>query len=98
VDLFDINQKEKNELFEIMRKIRNALKKLFQPDLFNYASLGNEVQHLHFHLIPRYKTKRIFEGVEFVDKNWGRNCWPHEEQELSVPTLNKLRQAIKNEL
>lgn len=96
VDLFDITQKERNELFRVMKRLRNALKKLFQPDLFNYASLGNEVQHLHFHLIPRYKTERFFGNIKFLDKNWGKNCWPHGEKELPTSILNKLRKTIKN--
>jgi len=98
VDLFEVKEEEKDELFEIMRKLRNAVKDLFKPDLFNYASLGNQVQHLHVHLVPRYKEKIIFENIEFGDENWGRNFSPHGEQKLPQSILNKLREQIKQKL
>ena len=41
--------------------------------MFNYATLGNVVNHVHLHLIPRYKEEMIFDGITFKDKNWGRN-------------------------
>jgi len=98
VDLFDITEGERNELFKIMRKLRAAIKDLFKPDLFNYASLGNTVPHLHIHFVPRYKDKRVFENIEFKDGNWGRNFSPHGEQKLPSPVLDKLREEIKRKL
>jgi len=33
-----------------------ALSEQFKPDLMNYASLGNIIRHLHWHIIPRYRS------------------------------------------
>src|SRR5690554_5886595 len=57
-DLFDLNEEKIKELFEVGKNLRNALNKSFKPDLFNYSSLGNEVRHLHLHVVPRYETIR----------------------------------------
>jgi len=35
------------------------------PDHLNVASLGNVVPHLHWHIVPRYKS----------DPRWGRPIW-----------------------
>lgn len=46
--------------------IGRHIKSAFKADRMNYASLGNVVGQLHWHLIPRY------EG----DANWGGPPWP----------------------
>ena len=38
-----------------LKQIGNLINETFHPDLINYALLGNHVQHVHWHLIPRYK-------------------------------------------
>jgi len=38
-----------------------AISAACRPDLMNYASLGNVVRHVHWHLVPRYRT----------DPRWG---------------------------
>tara|TARA_B100000768_G_C11281447_1_gene378876 strand:- start:1095 stop:1322 length:228 start_codon:yes stop_codon:yes gene_type:complete len=47
--------------------------KTFKPDLLNLAFLGNEKQHCHLHIIPRYKTGRTVNRVKFKDNNFGHN-------------------------
>jgi diadenosine tetraphosphate (Ap4A) HIT family hydrolase len=42
-----------------------CVKNVFQPDHLNYALLGNVVPHMHWHLIPRYKS----------ESRWGRPIW-----------------------
>lgn len=89
---------EKEELFKIAKNLRDVLKQLFKPDLFNYASLGNVNPQLHIHLIPRYKEKRIFEGFEFFDKRWGENYAPYEDFKISQELILKIRDKIKENL
>jgi len=38
------------------RQAARAIAGAFRPDLMNYASLGNVMPHLHWHLVPRYRT------------------------------------------
>ncbi|MDP2641460.1 MAG: HIT family protein [Candidatus Yanofskybacteria bacterium] len=63
-DLLEMTQEERGELFQILRMLTDALTKLFSPNKFNYASLGNEMPHLHLHVIPRYASPRQFEEIK----------------------------------
>src|SRR3989338_3643261 len=57
LDLADATPEEQAELFLVLRDLREAAKKVFQPDWFNYSFLGNETRHLHGH---NYKTNHDF--------------------------------------
>jgi len=99
VDLFDITKDEQEELFSIMKDVKNALSASFRPDLFNYASLGNKTEHLHMHVIPRYKDKRTFDEISFIDERWGNNYKPYNKDfSVASSTLEKIRKEISNHL
>ncbi len=98
IDFFDSNEEEKKELLEIMKQLKTRLNDLFKPDLFNYASLGNQIRHLHIHIIPRYKDKRIFENIGFFDKRWNNIHSPYEKVKLSPSVLNELKNQIRRGL
>lgn len=72
-DLSQCTQKEWIELAKIIKELKLAAEKLFQPDRFNYAFLGNIELHLHGHFIPRYKETREYDGLVFQDDRWGQN-------------------------
>ena len=97
-DFLETTQEERRELFQIMKKITNVLKELFEPNLFNYAILMNQEKHLHMHLIPRYKNERIFENIVFKDENYGHNPFSHNEFKISNENFNKIKEKIKNQL
>lgn len=77
VDLMDITREERDELFDIGKEAKAQLSNIFNPDLFNWASLGNESRQCHVHLIPRYEKPRMFRGVTFTDENYGKNYAPY---------------------
>ncbi|HXF28596.1 MAG TPA: HIT family protein [Chlamydiales bacterium] len=94
-DFIEITQAEREEFFSIGKQVKKALEKLFQPDLMNYAALGNVFRHLHVHLIPRYEKERIFNGITFVDKRWGKNYAPYDREfQLSIEELNDIKNAL----
>ena len=74
-ELTDITFQEREELFSIILQDVLVMYKLaeFSPDIMNYSSLGNEMHHCHMHVVPRYKSPRIFEGEEFIDEFFGKN-------------------------
>jgi len=95
-----MNKGECEELFEIvMPKIQYALCELWLPDRFNYAELENEWEHLHVHIIPRYKAPRMFDGITFTDTRWGKNYAPYDKA-FKVPkeTLMSIRDKIQQAL
>lgn len=48
-----------------LRHVTAAIVAVCKPDHLNVESLGNVVPHLHWHVIPRYKT----------DGRWGAPTW-----------------------
>lgn len=98
IDFLETGTEEKKELLEIMKKLKEALEDLFHPDLFNYASLGNTIRHLHVHFIPRYEGKRIFKGIQFIDERWGKIHKPYKGKTLKNETFNELKRQISQKL
>jgi diadenosine tetraphosphate (Ap4A) HIT family hydrolase len=72
-DLFKLTTTEREELWELAAKVRQALSNLFQADHFNFSFLGNSDRHLHLHIVPRYRGTRFFAGLVFDDKAWGHH-------------------------
>jgi len=61
---------EKRSLFlEEMSKVAEAVYGAVKPDKLNYELLGNGQPHLHWHIIPRYRTDPEFKSpVWIIDK------------------------------
>ncbi len=97
LDFFLMTEEEKSELFLLGKVVTKALSNLFQPDIFNVASLGNIFNHLHVHIIPRYKESRYFEGMQFTDNRWGKNYSPYDYN-FKTPDhiLKNIHQALLN--
>ncbi len=99
LDFFDMTKEEQEEYFKIGKELKKALRKLFKPDLYNYATLANISPHLHTHFIPRYKKLRKFEGVVFNDKRWGKNYAPYDYNfKISEDILIKIKNEMKKSL
>jgi diadenosine tetraphosphate (Ap4A) HIT family hydrolase len=98
-DLTEIDNKEQKELFEVLKKVKIALSDAFGPDLLNYESLGNEVRHLHIHIIPRYSTPKKFAGINFIDERWGHNPSPYNKDfTVSDEVYTKIISEIQSKL
>jgi len=93
-DLADATPEEQHELFVVLHDMREALKKAFEPDWFNYSFLGNGTPHLHCHLVSRYATPRTFAGVTYVDDRFGKSYRTNHDFETSP----ELRAAVRDQL
>ena len=62
-----------------LRTCARALVRACNPDHMNYASLGNEIPHLHWHLVPRYRT----------DPRWGGPISTTTTAEMTVTRLDE---------
>jgi diadenosine tetraphosphate (Ap4A) HIT family hydrolase len=99
VDLTDLNQSERKELFEeVLPELKEAIDNVFDPDLYNQATLGNDCRHFHLHFIPRYKTKRKFNGKEFEDDNWNSHYKNGNSLELSEKRFKEIKKALTQEI
>lgn len=73
--------------------VQSAIYRAFAPDHINVESLGNTVPHLHFHVIPRYKT----------DERWRGPIWMTHRQDMPKKVLDErayaeLAKAINGEI
>jgi diadenosine tetraphosphate (Ap4A) HIT family hydrolase len=98
LDLTEATPEEQKELFAVLNDLKNAVAKIFQPDWFNYAFLGNDTRHLHGHFIPRYAKPKEFMGIIFEDKFWGHNYKTDHDFKISKEILNTIQVKIKEVL
>lgn len=100
IDITELNIEERKELFKnVLPDLKNAIDELFNPDMYNYSSIGNDCEHFHIHVIPRYKTKRKFDGDVFEDKFFnGTYSQDYERIKLSNKKIQKLKQNIKSNI
>lgn len=70
VVLSELTNEETEELSTVFKLIETKLKQTFEYDKINYLALMMIDNHVHFHIIPRYATPKIFCGREYVDKTW----------------------------
>lgn len=73
-----------------LRRAALAISAVAEPDMMNYATLGNVIPHLHYHIMPRYQT----------DPRWGTPIWESNLADMQVTTLDdadfaQLRDAVK---
>lgn len=68
--LSDISNESFSEFGEIIREVEAGLEKAFHYDKINYLMLMMKDSEVHYHIIPRYSEKKIYELIEFIDQGW----------------------------
>lgn len=55
-DMHQLSSSLQTELFQEVMKASNAIQVAFKPWKINYSCYGNQVEHIHWHIFPRYIT------------------------------------------
>jgi diadenosine tetraphosphate (Ap4A) HIT family hydrolase len=84
LSLSQCTREEWISLHENIKAFEKLLLRLFSPDRFNYAQMGNVYPQLHVQAVPRYASKRAWKGKVFYDKNWGKNWAPTPASPLNL--------------
>ncbi|MDR1125830.1 MAG: HIT family protein [Deltaproteobacteria bacterium] len=76
--LLDLEPGSGEALLQAMRKIGKALRKVVKADGFNclqnnFSAAGQEVMHLHWHVIPRHEGDQVI-------KTWAPGKYENMEQ------------------
>ncbi len=80
--LSDLNEADWKDFEELVKRLESALKKAFQPNLFNWSCLMNlaamsgQETHVHWHIHPRYDKPVTVAGETFEDTQW----YPRKEK------------------
>jgi diadenosine tetraphosphate (Ap4A) HIT family hydrolase len=64
-EMTDLEPAERSHIMHVVFAVEQALRDLLLPDKINLASLGNQVPHLHWHVIPRF-----VDDAHFPDPIW----------------------------
>lgn len=64
-EMTDLGATDRQHLLTVVLAAEQALRDVMAPDKINLASLGNQVPHLHWHVIPRFA-----EDAHFPDPVW----------------------------
>jgi len=85
-DPLDVPEEEFSAIVGEVRRLARAVQRALASPRINYAILGNEVPHVHWHVIPRYPD----------DPNWGHPPWPIKERKrLTAAGYRQLAQWIR---
>jgi len=55
-ELYQLEAEERRSHLEEVSRVAEALARVFRPVKMNYELLGNQVPHIHWHLVPRLPT------------------------------------------
>jgi diadenosine tetraphosphate (Ap4A) HIT family hydrolase len=64
-EMTDLAPDERTRLMAAVFGVEAALREVMRPDKVNLAALGNQVPHLHWHVIPRF-----VDDPHFPDPVW----------------------------
>ena len=87
-EITDLTEEEAKAFMNDVRKVAKAIQKAFNPDKINYGAFADTMQHLHFHLVPKYK-----DGADWgrmFEMNPGKRLLNEEEYDELVATIKGL--------
>ena len=58
-----LSGEDRNAFMADVAKVTRAMQKVFNPAKINYGAYSDTLEHLHFHLIPKYVGGPDFGGV-----------------------------------
>lgn len=86
VEMSDLDEAQGAYLMRTVLAVEAVLRRVMAPDKVNLASLGNQVSHLHWHVIPRYRDDAHFPGA----------IWAPPVREASAAALERRRACAQS--
>lgn len=91
-EMTDLSTEARARLMDVTFIIERVLREVFQPEKINLASLGNKTPHIHWHVIPRFKT-----DIHFPETIWSeaqRASNPAKIESLKELLITKIAKEI----
>ncbi len=89
-ELFELTQEARGKLIEEISRVGESLTKIFDVRKINSELLGNQVPHMHWHVIPRLKS-----DPDPLKPAW---CVSHEPVQLTASLLEERLSLIRGAL
>lgn len=83
-EMSDLVPAQREDLMRVVYAVEESLRALLQPQKINLVSLGNQVPHLHWHIIPRFS-----DDPHFPDAIWAARRRPGAIHELPRGALSR---------
>lgn len=92
-EMTDLSASDRDHLMRTVYRIETLQRQILQPDKINLASLGNQVPHLHWHLIPRWRADPCFPDAIWAPAHpdpGRQDAWRRQAHDLSarIPVLH----------
>ncbi len=73
-EMTDLPSPMREEVFQEMMKAHAAIEAAFAPKKMNMCSLGNVVDHVHWHFFPRYEDDPNFKNAPWLQMHLFENA------------------------
>jgi diadenosine tetraphosphate (Ap4A) HIT family hydrolase len=77
-EMTDLDETARQHIMNVVWQVERVMRNELTPHKVNLASLGNQVPHLHWHVIPRWRL-----DSRFPDPVWAPSKTRSPEQELA---------------
>jgi diadenosine tetraphosphate (Ap4A) HIT family hydrolase len=91
----DLEASDRHRLMQVVNAVERAVRRVLSPVKVNLASLGNQVPHVHWHVIPRFSN----------DAHFPLPVWAPRQRSVSEAMLSQRRaratliaEALRQEL
>lgn len=91
-EMTDLPGEKRDELFHEMMKAHEAIQKVFSPKKMNMCSLGNVVDHVHWHFFPRYAEDENFKNPPWLQMHLFESAKVTSQQRDEL--IEKLKKAL----
>ena len=89
-EMTDLSAADRAHFMAVVFVVESVLREMLNPDKINLASLGNQVPHLHWHVIPRFA-----DDAHFPDPVWATRRRPGQAHGIDHA---RLRQCLGDRL
>lgn len=87
-EMTDLSESERAELMRMVFAVEQAQRTLLEPEKINLACFGNMVAHVHWHVIPRFKSDPHYPNPVWGSRTAGTpqalpdGYWAHFREQL----------------
>ena len=93
-EMSDLSVEQRQQFMAVVLGVEEVLREILRPDKINLASLGNQVPHLHWHVIPRFA-----DDAHFPDPIWATARRAGRRRAVNQTTLaQRLQQQLSGSL
>jgi len=81
-EMTDLESTERDRVMQVVFGVERVLREMYRPDKVNLASFGNQVPHLHWHVIARFR-----DDPHFPESVWA----PVQRKAAARPVIDDAR-------